>query len=59
MQATFPHVCQILQRTGVKPAEALPQIKGKMSKSEILNLENINAFNLSRVLRNGKKWAQI
>ena len=44
MQATIPHVCQILQSTGVKPAEALPQIKCKMSKSEILNLENINAF---------------
>jgi len=44
MQATIPHVCQILQSTGVKPAEALPQIKCKMSKSEILNFENINVF---------------
>ena len=44
MQATIPHVCQILQSTGVKPTEILPQINGKMSKSEILNFENINAF---------------
>ena len=50
---------QNFQSSGVLPVDDIPQIKGKMSKSEILNLENINAFNLSRVLRNGKKWAQI
>ena len=42
--ASNDSTCQIIQSTGVMPAEALPQIKGNKSKSEILTLANINAF---------------